>query len=264
MQSQRCLLRETSRIRDLQMKTVFAMCLFVCFAAPAAHAVALQPLAPFTPLYSAHNAMVNDNFYTIDPSQLATAINIHGYVDTGIVGYVEKAAQPNTLPFRRFYKGLPQTDHFYTTSAAEEALVTDSGWVFERNEGYLYSTQVPGSIALYRVNRFTPETGDQVHKYTTNYSEVNSLVAAGWKLDTVAGYLYPQAFPTVEAGAVLGLRCPAPGLCGGANRVSNFRDYYFPILNPASTIKPAGTTRQRMTFQLGADRPMSRCLEQAG
>ncbi len=233
------------------MKNLLAIGLGAFLAASAIHGVALSPIPPFTPLYSAYSATLNDNFYTIDASQLATAINVHGYADTGIVGYVEKTLQPNTAAFRRFYKGPPQTDHFYTTSLTEEATVLAYGWIFERFEGYLYTTQVPGSIPLYRVNRFTPATGDQVHKYTTSSTEVTNLVAAGWKLDTVAGYLYPQAFPSVTGGWVLGLRCPAdrfPCNSGNAGNL-NFRDYYFPMLAPPSTTKPLGRTRQKVSFR---------------
>ncbi len=233
------------------MNKLLSIGLGAFLATSAIHGVALNPVAPFTPLYSAYSATLNDNFYTIDPSQLSTAINVHGYADTGIVGYVEKTLQPNTAAFRRFYKGPPQTDHFYTTSSAEEATVLGYGWIFERFEGYLYTTQVPGSIPLYRVNRFTPATGDQVHKYTTSYTEVTNLVAAGWKLDTTAGYLYPQAFPSVTGGWVFGLRCPSDRFpCNSGNGGNlNFRDYYFPMLAPPSTTKPLGRTRQKVSFR---------------
>ncbi len=159
--------------------------------------------------------------------------------------------RPSNRTLRRFYfyKGPPETDHFYTTSLTEQRTVLANGWVFERIEGYLYTTQVPGSIPLYRVNRFTLATGDRVHKYTTSFLEVTNLVAAGWQLDTTAGYLYPQATPTFAGGWILGLRCPEPGRCTGPNSYSNFRDYYSPILVSANTTKLAGKTRQRVSFR---------------
>lgn len=226
--------------------------LFLAAALLTAQAVAvpLNNKPPFVPLHSAYSSAVNDNFYTVDLQQLQQATTIHGYRNTGAVAYLEAKQQPNTRPFKRFYKGLPQRNHFYTADASEEALVLSMGWVFERVEGYIYSTRVPGSVPLYRVNRFNPQTSDLVHKYTRSYSEVNTLRGQGWGYDGIAGYVYAGSYPHVSNGWVAGLRCPSstPGRCWDGAQPANHRDYYFPHRLVPSTPRPAGYTRQRISL----------------
>ncbi len=217
-----------------------------------AYAVPLINKPAFVPLYSAYSSQVNDNFYTVDPQQLQEATSVHGYSNTGAVAYLEAKQQPNTKPFKRFYKGLPQRNHLYTSDDSEAALVLSMGWVYERVEGYIYTTQVPGSVALHRMNKFNSQTADQVHKYTRSFSEVILLWQQGWGYDGIAGYVYATAFPIVNNGWVAGLRCPsnAPGQCWDGPKPANYRDYYFPHKLVSSTNRPAGYTRQRisMTF----------------
>ncbi len=124
-------------------------------------AVALNPIPPLKPLYSAYSASLNDNVYTTDAGLITLLTSIGApYVNTGIVGYVEARQQPNTLPFKRYWKDTPQTDNFYTTDASEGQLVLQQGWQYVGTDAYLYTWQVPGSIPLYRVNRFNASTGD--------------------------------------------------------------------------------------------------------
>ncbi len=215
-----------------------------------AYAVPLNHKPAFVPLYSAYSSQVNDNFYTVDLQQHQEAMNVHGYSNTGVAAYLEAKQQPNTKPFKRFYKGPPQREHFYTADPAEEALVINAGWVFERVEGYIYTTQVPGSVPLYRVNRYTGQTGDLVHKYTRSFAEVIILVQGGWGYDGISGYVYATAFPVVNNGWVAGLRCPSnsPSQCWNGVQPANYRDYYFPHKLVPSTNKPAGYTRQRISY----------------
>jgi len=144
-----------------------------------------------TPLYQTYSSAVNDYFYTVLASDRDIAINTYGYVNAGIAARVESTLIGGSLPFKRFYKYLPQTDHFYTTSATEEAFVRDNGWVFERVEGYIYPTQKPGTVPFYRVSRWYPSTGDLEHFYTTSASTRASYLAQGWTADPLAGYVCP-------------------------------------------------------------------------
>lgn len=232
------------------MSSLLRTVLLGCTLLGTAHAVPLNPLPPFVPLYSSNHAGINDNFYTIDPQHHQLAIQTHGYVDTGPVAFLERRQQPNTKAFKRFYKGTPQTDHFYTSSDSEEALVLSLGWVFERVEGYIYTTQVPGSKPLYRLNLFNGQSGDLVHKYTLDVNEMQQLQAQGWGYDGVAGYVYASGFPPATGDWLMGLRCPStqPGQCWNGNAPANYRDFYFPLRLLAATFKPAGRTRQQMRF----------------
>jgi hypothetical protein len=205
----------------------------------------INPQAPLTPLYSANHEGVTSNFYTVNPEQHAIAINL-GYVNTGVLAYMEKTRQTNTKPFRRFYKGPPQNEHFYSADDNEREIVLGLGYVYEGDEGFIYTSSVPGTVPMYRVAKFNGYTGDLVHKYTLDYSEVQALLTQGWTYDDVQGYVYTTPSPKLAGGTILGLRCPEQGQCKGG--YSNFRDYYFGNLSMPSTPK-TGTT-QRMTFIL--------------
>ncbi|GAA4783501.1 hypothetical protein [Lysobacter hankyongensis] len=212
----------------------------------------ITPQPPLVALRSAYNAQYTDHFYTIDAQQHATAVGNHGYANTGILAYMEKTQQPSTRPFKRFFKGAPQLDHFYTASATEESQVLAAGYVYEGIEGYIYTTQVPGSVPMYRAAKYDGATGDLVHKYTLSSTELYNLTTQGWGSDGLQGYVYTTANPTVSGGMILGLRCPgrAAGDCNGTNpNIPNYRDYYFGSTGVAATSKPAGRTTQRMRFR---------------
>ena len=57
----------------------------------------------------------------------------------------------DALPLYRLYKSAPATDHVYTTSTTEVAALEADGYGFDRVEGYLFTSQVEGSTALYRL-----------------------------------------------------------------------------------------------------------------
>jgi hypothetical protein len=210
-----------------------------------------HPQPPLAPLYSANHAGFTDNFYTIDAGTRAIVLGM-GYADTGILAYVERTPQPNTRPFKRFFKGAPQLEHFYTANDDEAAAVMAGGWQYEGIEGYLYTTQVPGSVPLYRAAHYDPATGDLVHKYTLSTYELYLLTAyQGWSSDGLQGYVYTTPTPQVAGGFIVGLRCPdgATERCsGGSGTLPNWRDYYFGGIRVDATAR-TGTT-QRMRFRL--------------
>jgi hypothetical protein len=145
--------------------------------------------SPGTPLYQTYNYQYQDWFYTIDPSERNIAVQI-GYVDFGVAARLEPAQEASTAPFWRFYKGPPQTDHFYTTSADETNWVLSNGWGYERVEGYLYVYQAEGTTPLYRYSHWDPATSDLQHFYTVDASLYVYLIGQGWGYDGVAGYAY--------------------------------------------------------------------------
>src|SRR5262249_35003972 len=136
-----------------------------------------------------------DFFYTIDPQERAIAISTYGYADQGVAARVESSQVAGTAPLWRYYKGLPQTDHFYTTFSDEASFVVSQGWVFERTEGYLYEAQAPGTYPLYRYSHYDGSTGDLAHYYTVDPSQNARLVAGGWGYDRVAGYVWLASDP---------------------------------------------------------------------
>jgi hypothetical protein len=225
------------------MKRIVYLCaLFFCCIATASAQTAL------TPLYSSNHAAYTDNFYTTKPQDHSAALSI-GYIDTGILAYMEKTRQPNTTAFKRYFKGAPQYEHFYTTKDSEARFVLANGYQYEGDEGYIYTTQVPGTLPMYRVAYFNGSNGDLVHKYTVNYRQVQQLTAQGWTYDGIQGYVYLTPNPQVSGGVIIGLRCPSAlqGNCrpGGP---ANYRDYYFGSFNVAGTTKTGTTQRMRFDF----------------
>jgi hypothetical protein len=214
---------------------------------------------PLLPLMAVYNDDVHDYLYSTDKTVINAAIADYGYDDLvgplgsfRTVGFVEGTPQANTAEFKRYWKGAPQTDHFYTTSSTEANGVIKAGWVWEPtySAGYLYTTQVPGSVPLYRLNKFTAQL-DGMHYYTSSAAEVASMKAAGFTLDGVAGYVYSAATPAVPGGVILGRRCSPQGAhgCGG----DSWRNYYFPwVFNRPSTVLSPTATTQRAVFDFTA------------
>jgi hypothetical protein len=229
------------------------ICVFALLALFATNSFAqINPQPALTPLRTAYNASYTDNFYTVDPQQLAIVVNNYGYSDTGILAYMEKTQQPNTKPFKRFFKGAPQLEHFYTAFANEESFVLANGYVYEGIEGYIYEIQVPGSVPMYRAAKYDGNTGDLVHKYTLSSSELYNLTTyQGWGSDGIQGYVYTTPNPQVSGGTIIGLRCPSgsSGYCSGSNpNLPNYRDFYFGSLGVSATTKTGATQRMRFRF----------------
>lgn len=79
-------------------------------------------------------------------------------------------------------------DHLYTTDSSElNGTTGNSSWKYERIIGYVYSTQIPGTVPIYRY--FSNNWKD--HLYTTNSSELNGTAGnSSWKYEGIIGYTY--------------------------------------------------------------------------
>ena len=161
------------------------------YGAPSVGSIAVPACRTQTPLYQLHTSQYTDYFYTTLTNHRDIAVNTFGYVYQGAPVNVESIPVGGSLPFKRFYKWLPQTDHVYTTSPLEEAWVLANGWVYEGIEGYIYPTQKPGTIPMYRLHRWYPATGDLEHYYTTSTGVRDSMIWQGWRQDLVAGFTCP-------------------------------------------------------------------------
>jgi hypothetical protein len=141
------------------------------------------------PMYSARHDAYTDNFYTTLSSDLQQAISL-GYHSTG-VGFEVSRSNQKTAPWKRYFIGSPQLEHFYTHLADEEQFVTSFGYVYERDEGNIFPTQLAGTLPLYRLSQFFPATSDLQHVYTTSSAAVASYQQSGYGLDGVKGYVCP-------------------------------------------------------------------------
>ncbi len=141
-----------------------------------------------TRMYQAYNASANLNFFTTSYAEFRQDVQI-GLQDksTGQAGFaVDQGSALGALPLHRLYdpnNGL----HYYTASNAEETSLVASGWVYERDEGYLYTTQVPGSTEIFRL--YNSQNGD--HIYTASAAQSDAIVAqnpAVWQVTTSLGF----------------------------------------------------------------------------
>ncbi len=138
-----------------------------------------------SPMLRARSDVYTDNLYTLSNAAISSAVTYAGYSNAGTVYRAPTTATFLTLPWKRFFKGAPQLEHFYTSNNSESNAVTNAGYAFEANEGLIYTKQALGTVALYRFSKFYPATSDLEHYYSTT----NSPPSAGWGYEGVAGYV---------------------------------------------------------------------------
>lgn len=128
--------------------------------------------------------------------------------------YLIKPPASPRVPLYRFYSSY-YTDHFYTTtpcvsSAADKDsscsgssyIVGQSyfnGYVYESIPGYLYSTQVTGSIPLYRASTFNfsgkndcqkdSNACDHLYTIDPNEYDATNLARSGYVQEGITGYV---------------------------------------------------------------------------
>jgi hypothetical protein len=78
--------------------------------------------------------------------------------------------------------------HFYTSSKEEaaKAALENPDFISEPSLGYIYSTQIPETVPLYRLWNSAYNS----HLFTTDISERDSLAASGWVYEKIEGYVY--------------------------------------------------------------------------
>lgn len=95
-------------------------------------------------------------------------------------------------PLYRLYSN-DSKDHFYTMSKAEAENATKDGYYkLEGTAGYIFPTQVPGTVPLYRM--WNGDIAD--HFYTASLDEYNAVT--WYTKEGIAGYIFPtQVFKSV-------------------------------------------------------------------
>lgn len=108
-----------------------------------------------------------------------------------------------TVPLYRLYKEK-YGFHFYTTSVADkDEAIQQNGYRDDGIAGYVLPKKAHGSVPLYHLSsvamglnrKFERIPVSDKHFYSTDKKEIDSAVAAGWKLETVVGYVAPPSNP---------------------------------------------------------------------
>ena len=149
-------------------------------------AVSTGAAGQLTPMYQLYHPGSTDHFYTIDLDTRIRARDFYGFTDQGVAFFVERTNVTDTRPLRRFYKGVPETDHFYTIDSVEANTVLNRNWVEEGVEGYVYIQEVAGSVPLYRLS-WAIYNGDHDHIFTTEYSSAQQLMSQGLEFPRFSG-----------------------------------------------------------------------------
>ncbi len=138
------------------------------------------------PLFRAYNIKADSHFYTSNPREYE-AVVAAGYRGEGVAVLVSKSAShPSQSAIHRLYN--PNNGrHYYTTNTAEKNALVNLGWRYEKDEGYLFVTQVVGTETVNRL--YNRKTGG--HLFTANQDETDYLLSyAGtpWELHSPLGY----------------------------------------------------------------------------
>ncbi|MCB2188334.1 MAG: hypothetical protein KQJ78_18090 [Deltaproteobacteria bacterium] len=153
-------------------------------------------------MYRAYNADTLDHFFTTRAREFANAVAT-GYEDesTGVerrlFQVTDQALHGAHLLHRLYnpYAGL----HYYTFSDAERDNLMALGWLFERDEGYIFTSldvAPPQAIEIYHLYN----TAVGVHLFTANAAEVAAVLAGipDWQLARSLGFAYPGPGATVR------------------------------------------------------------------
>ncbi len=138
-----------------------------------------------SPMYWTRNNSYTDNFYTTSASQRDISIN-YGNINRGVPFSMPSRVLYDNAWFYRYYKGVPQFEHFYTYSNTDAQIVEQNGYKYEGVEGAVFKKYKPGTVALYRYALFNGANSDLQHYYTIT---PNDPAAAGWGYDGVVGYV---------------------------------------------------------------------------
>ncbi|KAF7324395.1 hypothetical protein MVEN_02645500 [Mycena venus] len=142
------------------------------------------------PLFAISGGPVHD--FVLDTSTVAIDILIpQGFTFAGVSARVFTTQETSTMPLYQVYlvDGTGDvTDHIYTMSETERDIELEVGYRDGGITGYIYPTQICGSIPYYRLDN----SGATDHFYTVSEAERESTLAeGGWSDEGIVGYVLP-------------------------------------------------------------------------
>jgi hypothetical protein len=127
-----------------------------------------------------------DHFYTKSWSELGPRQNTSDWNYAHITCRTLTSQQSGSVALRR-YRYNNGSQHYYTTSTSN----LPSGAVYEGNVGYVYTTQQPGTIPLYRFGSDVPGAWQW---YISCYPPGPAMQ---WQAQHTIGYVYPPPVPPI-------------------------------------------------------------------
>ncbi|KAJ7776253.1 hypothetical protein B0H16DRAFT_1003571 [Mycena metata] len=147
----------------------------------------ITDLVPLFEIYAPANTV---HFYTVDDSTITSAMQSDVYTFNGVAALIFPTTEPSTVPFFCLVNTGIST-FFYTTSATERSSALASGYSDDGIAGYVYPTQICGSVPLYRAH-FIGANADYL--YTTSAAERdNAVLNQGFVDEGIAGYVVELA-----------------------------------------------------------------------
>ncbi|MCB2188663.1 MAG: hypothetical protein KQJ78_19770 [Deltaproteobacteria bacterium] len=163
--------------------------------------------ANVTPLmYRAYNPTVLGHFFTTRQREFANAL-ANGYTDesTGHSSQLFLVLQDPLPGLTRVLHRLYDPNsgqHYYTCRDGEKNALVAAGWIFERDEGFLFaSREAAPQDAVEVFNLYNTVVGS--HLFTINASEAAYVVAniPGWEQHTSPGWALRNTAPVARLGA---------------------------------------------------------------
>jgi|GEM_PF-2616149 len=142
------------------------------------------------PRYRLYNAALVKHHFTTDANEYNT-LGTYGWQQEGTSysifnGPTSYNGVTSTPLFRLYF--APTLKHMWTTDANEyNTLRQFPGWTGEGVDGYVLPTAATGATALYRLNYGLG--GLNLHLWTVDENEKNTLPSYGWNQEGVAAYV---------------------------------------------------------------------------
>ncbi|KAJ6450177.1 hypothetical protein C8R45DRAFT_849202, partial [Mycena sanguinolenta] len=144
----------------------------------------VSDLAPLAELYL---PSITEHIYTIyDNNVTITMAGNPGPQYLGIAALIFSIQDPSTVPFYCLHSAA-QTSFFYTANETERLAALASGYATLFTAGYIYPSQICGSVPLYRLH-FIAANSDYI--YTTSVTDRENAITSGFTYEGIAGYVY--------------------------------------------------------------------------
>jgi uncharacterized delta-60 repeat protein len=163
-----------------------------------------------TRLYRAFNPNADYHFFTTHKFEFDNAV-VNGYLDEstgrGGIGVLEGRAAGSTPLFRLY--NVATGKHYYTLNILERDGLQQRGWIYEANEGFMYSNQVAGTSTIYRL--YNTATGTHLYSESAGVRAFILASFATWQGHDDLGFAFVLTPSAAATAAPAFAETPATG-----------------------------------------------------